>query len=149
MIGMNCYSVSIARLMGCRRSANPATKRRARKKEKREMTTEEKQYEKAKSTSYKQHSLWGIIKAHPPMYWVHKLNEKVPDVKIRNWAASIIWWAYPHNKTPKPGQMLYEMMDAFRPSVFGRDAELHEAFAALDLPSPVSEKFQPTHPGNQ
>jgi hypothetical protein len=111
------------------------------------MTTENRtQYEKSAITQYKQHALWRVVNSYPSIHWVDMLHEKVCDARIRNWAASIIWWAYRHDKTPKPGQKLYEMMDAFRPSVFGRDAELKEAFRALGLPNPVSEKYQSTHP---
>ena len=83
------------------------------------------------------------VLASPSYYWAERLKRKIADPDIRNWAASIIWWAYPGDKTPMPGQALYEMMDDFRFSVLGRDAELKAAFRKIGLPEPEHEITKP------
>lgn len=119
-------------------------------KEKNEMTTENKtQSEKVQATLGKKHSLTAIVKGKPSTHWANLLQKHVADKRIRGWAASIIWWAYPSNITPTRGQLLYEMMELFKPSVFGREPELNSAFEKLGLPKPAHETFQPTHINNR
>mgnify|MGYP003112117693 CR=1 FL=1 len=90
-----------------------------------------------------------IVKRYPSMHWANLLQKHVADSRIRGWAASIIWWAYPNNQSPDRNSLLYGMMELFRPSVFGRDEELNSVFEKLGLPKPVHETFQPTHPSNR
>lgn len=113
------------------------------------MNTNETQYDKAVSTMGEKNLLAAAVKRKPSTHWATLLQKHVTDSKIRGWAASIIWWAYPSKATPGRGQLLYEMMELFRPSVFGRDEELNTAFEKLGLPKPVHETFQPTHPSNR
>ena len=97
------------------------------------------QYEKASATMGEKNSLAHMVKRYPSIHWANLLQKHVADKRIRGWAASIIWWAYPNSITPERGQLLYEMMELFKPSVFGRDEELKLAFEKLGLPKPVSE----------
>jgi hypothetical protein len=149
-IGMNYYKDSIVRLMDCRRSASPAIKRRVWRKGNREMNTKNRtQYDKATATMGKKNSLVYMVKRKPSLYWANLLQKHVADSRIRGWAASIIWWAYPNSQSPDRNSLLYGMMELFRPSVFGRDEELNSVFKKLGLPKPVHETFQPTHPSNR
>lgn len=107
------------------------------------------QYEKASATMGEKNSLAHMVKRYPSTHWANLLQKHVADSRIRGWAASIIWWAYPNSITPERGQLLYEMMELFRPSVFGRDEELNSVFEKLGLPKPAHETFQPTHPTNR
>ncbi len=119
-------------------------------KGKNDMNTNDKtQYEKAGEVSRKKHSLTEAVKKQPSAHWAKLLQKHVADSRIRGWAASIIWWAYPSKATPERGQILYEMMELFRPSVFGHDEELNAAFSKLGLPKPVHETFQATHQDNR
>ena len=119
-------------------------------KGKSEMHIKEKtQYDKATATMGKKNSLAYIVKRYPSMHWANLLQKHVADSRIRGWAASIIWWAYPNNQSPDRNSLLYGMMELFRPSVFGRDEELNSVFEKLGLPKPVHETFQPTHPSNR
>ena len=114
------------------------------------MNTENRtQYDKAQETMGKKHSLTNIVKEKPSAHWAKLLQKHVADKRIRGWAASIIWWAYPTSISPTRGHLLYDMMELFKPSVFGRDEELNLAFEKLGLPKPVHETLQPTHPTNR
>ena len=149
-IGMNYYNGSIARPMDYRRSVSPATNQRAWRKGKGEMHIRERtQYDKATATMGKKNSLVYMVKRKPSAHWAKLLQKHVADSRIRGWAASIIWWAYPNSQSPDRNSLLYGMMELFRPSVFGRDEELNSVFKKLGLPQPVHETFQPTHSINR
>lgn len=103
------------------------------------------QYDKAQDTMSRRKALADIVKKRPSIHWANLLEKHVEDKRIRGWAASIIWWSYPSKNMPTTGQLLFEMMELFRPSVFGRNNELASAFEKLGLPKPVSE-FETAQP---
>tara|TARA_R110000772_G_scaffold32282_1_gene79182 strand:- start:1609 stop:1932 length:324 start_codon:yes stop_codon:yes gene_type:complete len=95
------------------------------------------QYDKAQATISKKNLLSTIVKTRPSVHWAKLLQKTVDDSRIRGWAASIIWWSYPSKKSPVKGQLLYDMMEGFRPSAFDRTEELRAVFDGLGLPQPT------------
>ena len=98
------------------------------------------QYDKAQDTISQRHSLSNIVKTRPSVHWANLLKKHVADPRIRGWAASIIWWSYPNSNSPVQGQLLYDMMEEFRPSVFGQSEELRAVFDGLGLPQPTRSR---------
>jgi len=77
----------------------------------------------------------------PSIIWANLLEEKIEDDQLRNWAASVIWFAYSTKATPPPETKLWKMMDDHRQEALSiPDKDLFEALEKIGLPHPSVEE---------
>lgn len=81
------------------------------------------------------------VEEKPSIIWANLLEEKIEDVQIRNWAASVIWFTYSNSRTPSQQTKLWKMMDDHRQEALSLpDKALFEALEEIGLPHPSVEE---------
>lgn len=81
------------------------------------------------------------VEEKPSIIWANLLEEKIEDVQLRNWAASVIWFTYSNSLTPSSQTKLWKMMDDHRQEALSLpDKALFEALEDIGLPHPAVEE---------
>ena len=81
------------------------------------------------------------VEEKPSIIWANLLEEKIEDVQLRNWAASVIWFTYSNKNTPSPQTKLWKMMDDHaRESLTLPDKDLFDTLEKVGLPHSTVEE---------
>jgi len=123
----------------CKQSARRLTKLRQKKR----MLDEREKilYARRKYSNDLKNRFRAKVEEKPSIIWANLLEEKIEDVQIRNWAASVIWFTYSNKNTPSQQTKLWKMMDDHRQEALSLpDKALFEALEEIGLPHPSVEE---------